>query len=44
MTKILVVDDEIPEHSIPFGPFLAIAAIILLLTRIDINFLINLFY
>lgn len=42
--KKYIEDDEIPEHSIPFGPFLAIAAIILLLTRIDISFLINLFY
>jgi len=35
-------DDEIPEHSIPFGPFLAIASIVLLLSRIDFNFIIDL--
>ncbi len=34
-------DDEIPEHSIPFGPFLAIAAIVLLLSRIDFHFIIH---
>lgn len=34
-------DDEIPEHSIPFGPFLAFASIFLLLSRIDFNFIIN---
>lgn len=42
--KKYIEDDEIPEHSIPFGPFLAVAAIIILLTRIDISFLVNLFY
>ncbi len=35
-------DDEIPEHSIPFGPFLAIAAILLLLSQIDFQFVITL--
>ena len=35
-------DEEIPEHSIPFGPFLAIAAIFLLLTRIDFDFIVHL--
>ena len=35
-------DDEIPEHSIPFGPFLAVSAILLLLTRIDFQFVIEL--
>jgi len=30
-------------HEIPYGPFLAIAAIIIFLTKIDINFLLNLF-
>ncbi len=35
-------DEEIPEHSIPFGPFLAIAAIFLLLSQIDFNFIIQL--
>lgn len=35
-------DDEIPEHSIPFGPFLAISAILLLLSRIDFQFIIEL--
>lgn len=34
-------DEEIPEHSIPFGPFLAIAAIFLLLTRIDFDFIVH---
>ena len=34
-------DDEIPEHSIPFGPFLAVAAIFLLLTKIDFDFIIH---
>lgn len=31
------------EHIIPFGPFLSIAAIIIMLTQIDFNFIINLF-
>lgn len=30
------------SHEIPFGPFLAIAAIIIFLSKIDINFIINL--
>ena len=30
------------NHEIPFGPFLAIAAIILILCKIDINTIINL--
>lgn len=34
-------DDEIPEHSIPFGPFLAVAAIFLLLSQIDFDFIIH---
>lgn len=41
--KIESTDEEIPDNSIPFGPFLAVAAIIILLTRIDFNFIINLF-
>lgn len=36
-------DDEIPENSIPFGPFLAVAAIIIVVTKIDINMILNLF-
>lgn len=36
-------DDEIPENSIPFGPFLAIAAIVILLAKLDINTILNLF-
>jgi len=36
------IDDEVPENSIPFGPFLAVAAIIILLSKIDFNFIINL--
>lgn len=36
-------DDEIPENSIPFGPFLAIAAIIIVLTKMDITMISNLF-
>lgn len=39
--KKYIDDDEIPEHSIPFGPFLAISAILLLLSKIDFNFIIN---
>lgn len=42
--KKYIEDDEIPTHSIPFGPFLAIAAIVLLLLNMDFNFLINIFY
>jgi len=42
--KKYIDDEEIPEHSIPFGPFLAIAAMIILLTKIDVSFLMNLFY
>lgn len=34
-------DEEIPEHSIPFGPFLAISAILLLLSQIDFQFIID---
>lgn len=34
-------DEEIPEHSIPFGPFLALSAIVLLLSKIDFNFIID---
>lgn len=34
-------EDDIPEHSIPFGPFLAISAILLLLSRIDFQFIID---
>ena len=30
------------NHEIPFGPFLAVGAIIILLFRIDMNFIINL--
>jgi len=29
------------SHEIPFGPFLAIAAILIVLLRLDINFIIN---
>ena len=36
-------DDEIPENSIPFGPFLAIAAIIIVLFKIDINMIMQIF-
>ena len=36
-------DDEIPENSIPFGPFLAVAAIIIVLTKMDITMISNLF-
>ncbi len=35
-------DDEIPEHSIPFGPFLAISSILLLLSQIDFQFIVKL--
>ena len=35
-------DEEIPEHSIPFGPFLAISAILLLLSQIDFDFIVKL--
>lgn len=31
------------EHIIPFGPFLSISAIIIILTKIDFNFIIHLF-
>lgn len=34
-------EEDIPEHSIPFGPFLAIAAILLLLSRMDFQFIID---
>lgn len=41
--KIKSTDDDVPDNSIPFGPFLAIAAIIIVLTKLDFNFIINLF-
>lgn len=41
--KKYVDDDEIPENSIPFGPFLAVAAIIIVLFKIDINMILQLF-
>lgn len=41
--KKYIEDDEIPENSIPFGPFLAISAIIIVLTKLDISLIINLF-
>ncbi|MDD3453622.1 MAG: prepilin peptidase [Bacilli bacterium] len=41
--KIESHDEEIPDNSIPFGPFLAVAAIIILLAKIDINCISNLF-
>ena len=39
--KLVKLDDEVPENSIPFGPFLAIAAIIILLANIDFKFIID---
>lgn len=39
--KKYIDDEEIPEHSIPFGPFLAIAAIFLLLARVDFDFIVQ---
>ena len=39
--KKYIEDDDIPENSIPFGPFLAISAIIIVLTRIDISLIAN---
>lgn len=41
--KKYIEDDEIPENSIPFGPFLALSAIIIVLLKIDISTVINLF-
>ena len=38
-----VEDDEIPENSIPFGPFLAVAAIVITLTQIDVPMLLQMF-
>lgn len=32
-----------PKHEIPFGPFLAISSMIILLSKLDINIIINLF-
>lgn len=40
--KKYIEDDDIPEHSIPFGPFLAIASILLLLSQIDFDFIVKL--
>lgn len=39
--KKYIDDEEIPENSIPFGPFLAIAAIIIVLTKLDITIISN---
>lgn len=41
--KIESVDEEVPDNSIPFGPFLSVAAIIIVLTRLDFQFILNLF-
>lgn len=38
-----VEDDEIPENSIPFGPFLAVSAILITLTQMDISMLLQMF-
>lgn len=38
----LILINKLENHEIPFGPFLAISAIILLLTKIDINTILNL--
>ena len=38
----LILYREKENHEIPFGPFLSIAAIILLLSGIDMNFIIDL--
>lgn len=38
----LILLKKLNNHEIPFGPFLSIAAIIILLCKIDINWLINL--
>lgn len=40
--KKYIEDDDVPEHSIPFGPFLAISAMILLLSKIDFDFVVHL--
>lgn len=37
----LIIMKKLKNHEIPFGPFLSISAIILVLTRIDIDWLIN---
>lgn len=39
--KKYIDDDEIPENSIPFGPFLAVSAIIIVLTKLDISTIVN---
>ena len=37
----LIMLNKTKNHEIPFGPFLAVSAIILILTQVDINVLIN---
>lgn len=41
--KKYIEEEDIPENSIPFGPFLSIAAIIIVLMQLDINTILNLF-
>ena len=36
-------DDEIPENSIPFGPFLAVSAIVIVLFQLNTSMLLQLF-
>lgn len=36
-------DDEIPTNSIPFGPFLAVSAILIIIFKIDFNMILQLF-